>query len=140
MKKNTGRFEKGHINSDEVRRKISLSLTGRKKHPLSEETKMKLRLANLGKKQSFETIVKRVAKLKGRVYTPEQRMHISVARKNGKVSRPAGTWHHSKETLKKIADSNRGQIRGSIHTLGIRVIRFSEFLIYKNIENQTGAR
>jgi group I intron endonuclease len=42
--------------SEETRRKISASLTG--KH-LSEETKQKLRDINTGKKQSAETILKR---------------------------------------------------------------------------------
>ena len=41
---------------EQTKKKISRALKGIKRHPLSEETKMKLRLANLGKKQSSETI------------------------------------------------------------------------------------
>lgn len=50
--------------------------------PLSEKTKLKLRLAHLGKKQSPETIAKRVEKTRGRKMTPEQRARMrEVAKK-----------------------------------------------------------
>jgi hypothetical protein len=46
---------------------------------ISEETKAKLRAINLGKRQTKETIAKRMAKMKGRPLSLEHRMKISRA-------------------------------------------------------------
>lgn len=46
---------------------------------MSKETKLKLRLANLGKKQSEETISKRVEKLKGHITSDETKAKIGAA-------------------------------------------------------------
>src|SRR6185436_13274773 len=48
------------------------------------EHRLKLRLANLGKKQSKETIAKRVLKLKGRIFSEEHKRKISEAQKGEK--------------------------------------------------------
>jgi hypothetical protein len=52
----------------------------------SEETKKLLREANLGKKQSKETIDKRIEKLKGHIVTEETRKKISDSNKGKKLS------------------------------------------------------
>lgn len=75
---------------------------------VSEVTKQKLRLANIGKKQSSETIEKRIVKVRGRKNTEEQRLRMSLARKNGKPSRPKGTYHHSEETKQKMRKAHLG--------------------------------
>lgn len=100
----------------ETRLKISATLKGIKKKPVSEETKMKLRLINLGKKYSPETIEKRASKMRGRVVSEETKLKISIARKNGRPSLPKGTYHHSEETRRKISESNKGQIRGAFQS------------------------
>lgn len=69
--------------------------TGRKHKP---ETLIKLRLAKLGKKQSPETIAKRVVKLKGRVFTKEHRRKISESQK-GKLS---NNWKGDEATYNSI--------------------------------------
>jgi hypothetical protein len=56
---------KNYKHSEETRKKTSQSLKGRSKLPMSEDHKQKLRLSNLGKKQSNETIEKRRIKLIG---------------------------------------------------------------------------
>ena len=56
------------------------------KRPRSDETKQRLREANLGKKQSQETIDKRTAKLKGHIVTKETRLKISAGHKGKKLS------------------------------------------------------
>lgn len=56
-----------NLEEDKKQKIIKNNLTGPKKpYICSEETKEKLRKINLGKKQSKETIEKRIAKLKGR--------------------------------------------------------------------------
>jgi hypothetical protein len=63
-------LNKGKIMTEESRKKMSESKKGkvspRKGVILSDETKNKLRIANLGKKQSSETINKRVATMKNK--------------------------------------------------------------------------
>lgn len=77
------KYNKNKVVSDETRKKMSDSHTGKKLPPLSEEHKEKLRLSNLGRKQSKETIAKKVASRKG--------------------------YRHSKETIEKIRRSNSGE-------------------------------
>jgi group I intron endonuclease len=50
--------------ADETKIKISQALKGRKKHPLSEETKAKLRVCSTGRAQSEATRLKRSASMK----------------------------------------------------------------------------
>lgn len=63
--------------SPETREKMRLARLARFTGPLSEETKQKLRDANLGKKQSEETKQKRSATLRGRKRTTEECISIS---------------------------------------------------------------
>jgi hypothetical protein len=56
------------------------------KTPRSDENKQRLREANLGKKQSQETIDKRIEKLKGHIVTEETRLKISAGHKGKKLS------------------------------------------------------
>jgi hypothetical protein len=85
--------------SEESKKKMSVSRKGSipwnrgktgvtpgNKTARSKETKQLLREANLGKKQSQETIDKRVAKLKGHVVTEETRLKISAGHKGKKLS------------------------------------------------------
>ena len=63
---------------------------GQETHNVSEETKEKLRKANLGKKYSAETVAKRVEKIKGHPYwgrkwTEEEKKRASEKRK-GKIN------------------------------------------------------
>jgi 5-methylcytosine-specific restriction endonuclease McrA len=100
---------KGSTLSDETKKQISLTLSrvlkGRRpsqktidaakianSKPKSEEHKQKLREANLGKKQSAETITKRVAKITGQRRTEEvkERMRQSNLGKN--KGEKSGMW------------------------------------------------
>lgn len=73
--------------SDESKRKVSQSKIG---IPRSEECKRKLRIANLGKKQSAELVAKRIAPLVGRRGHPmpdwlrEKLKRINTGRKQSK--------------------------------------------------------
>jgi group I intron endonuclease len=59
--------------SEEVKRKMSLAQKG---HSVSKETRILMRIAALGRKQSQETINKRILKLKGKKRTEEQKERI----------------------------------------------------------------
>lgn len=75
--------------SEETRRKISASLTGRKGTPHTEESKRKISEARRGKKsfpRSDEYRRKLSAALTGRVFTPEHRANI----RRGKIGRKLG--------------------------------------------------
>src|SRR5690242_18533104 len=72
--------------------------------PLSEETKQKLRLANLGRKQSPELVKKRADALRGTKKTLEDRAAISrrmIGNKHGLGHR------HTPESRKKMSQSAR---------------------------------
>lgn len=86
-------LEKVQNKSDEWRKNISKSLTGRKSTPMSEETKEKLRLINIGNKygvgnksrtgmHNSEEMNKKISEgLKGVVHTDEWNKHVSEALK-----------------------------------------------------------
>lgn len=86
-------------------------------YTVSEETKEKLRQANLGKKQSKETIAKRAAKLKGREVSEETRRKIGL--KNSQKVRTEAEKAHlakintgktlSEETKRKISEKLTGR-------------------------------
>jgi len=95
-------FQKGHIISEETRRKMSITRTGR---PCSEETKRKIskamkgkkpsektieavKLANTGKKQSKESIEKRVKANTGKKRTKEtkEKMRLAQLGRKGQVA------------------------------------------------------
>ncbi len=94
--------------SQETRKKLSEAQRGEKnfwygKH-LSEERKEKLRQANLGKKQSEETIAKRVAKTTGQKRTPEQ-CDAQSKRSKGE-NNPMFGWT-SRPDYKKIVEKQK---------------------------------
>lgn len=66
--------------------KVGVQVSANKGKVLSEETKQKLREANLGKKQSAESVAKRSTKLKGHTVTEETRKKISEKNKGRIVS------------------------------------------------------
>lgn len=71
---------------------------------VSEETKEKLRLANLGKKQSPETIAKKCAALKGRQVSEETRRKIGEKNKiNSSGKSP------SAHTRKLLSEASKGR-------------------------------
>ncbi len=90
------------ILSDAAKRRVERGgswWTG-KKH--TKETKLKIGLSKLGKKQLPETIAKRIPKLRGRIFTEEHRRKISEAQKGEKGNNWKGglesknkTVHHS---------------------------------------------
>lgn len=79
-KKIIGDKSRGRPQSEETRRKRSIALKGRKGHPLSLETREKLRQHNLGKKRTL---------------TEEARAKISAANK-GKTRKPFTDEHRQK--------------------------------------------
>jgi len=104
-------YKKGHILSEESRRKISEANKG--KH-LSEETRKKISEAHKGKISSMkgkhwsEEIKKRMSEsAKKRMSNPEERKKLSEAHKR-KI-----TWNKgispSEETRKKISEANKGR-------------------------------
>lgn len=66
--------------SEETRRKMSKAKTGKKRGPMSEETKMRISSGNKGKKCSPESIEKTASANRGRKHTPESRAKMSAAR------------------------------------------------------------
>lgn len=66
-----GDYWRGKEFSVEHRRKLSDALRRRKRSPMSEEQKEKLRKVNLGKKASVETKIKMSKKRKGVPHSPE---------------------------------------------------------------------
>jgi group I intron endonuclease len=90
----------GYIFPDEIKRKISNTLKGRKftddvklnmkvKHVISDETKLRLKFLN-----------------KGRIHTDIARQNMSMAKK-GEKHHLYGK-HHSEETKRKISEKNKG--------------------------------
>lgn len=72
----------------------------RKGAKLSDETKEKLRKANIGKKQSIETINKRTKNQKGRKHNEETIKKMKIAQSN-----------RSEDTRRKIGESRKGKPR-----------------------------
>ena len=84
--------------------KVKLRIAAKSRPPISEETREKLRLSSLGRRQSQETIVKRVSKVRGQKRTEEQRKRISDALKL--IPHPP----MKEETKRKISESERGRV------------------------------
>lgn len=79
--------------SIETRKKMSLSRTGKKRGPCSDETKRKISESHKGKKASSET-----------------RKKLSELRKG--ENNPNFGKHHTEETKKKISNANKGKNNG----------------------------
>lgn len=124
-----GEGTKGYTHTQEARQKMSLLRKGRapwnkgkigeysttaKGKIISEETKKKLREANLGKKQSAETIAKRSAKLTGVKRTEEfikkmtGRKHSAESIEKMKVAQTGKII--SEETKAKIREARKHQV------------------------------
>ena len=110
---------RGQKRSDDVREKCRQNGTKGKKRKKgewvqSDETKRKLREANLGKKQSDETIEKRRQSLAGHIVTEETRQKISDGHKGKIVSEETKEKLRarivSEETRQKIKDARKHQI------------------------------
>ena len=59
-RKKLSESHKGYVHTDQQKEKIAKALLGRKRGPMSDDAKLKMRLAKLGTKQSPETILKRM--------------------------------------------------------------------------------
>jgi len=77
--------------------KVGVQVSANKGKTLSEETKQKIRNANLGKKQSAETIAKRSAKLKG-------------AKRSEEFIKKITGRKHSQESIEKMKLAQQGKI------------------------------
>jgi len=82
----------------------------------SAETIQKMRMANLGKIMKLETKLKISESLKGRSFTPEQRIKRGEAQKGIKNHRYGTTA--SDDTKRKMSDS---QIKGGLHRWAVKV-------------------
>ena len=96
----------------DVRQKISLKQTNSKRKPCSEETKQKLRLANIGKKHNIseekrKNIGRHPSYLKGKHLSDETKKKISETKKANPVSHKGIKWSHrmSEEAKKKISNA-----------------------------------
>jgi hypothetical protein len=121
-KTNGGDGSSGWIATPEIRKKMSEYRKGRKRKPLSNETKQKLRDMNLGKKLSEETKLKISLKHKGKKRNPhslETKRKQSLAKQgvfDGK-NNPMYGRKHSKNTLNLLSlkAKNRSIKRHSKH-------------------------
>jgi group I intron endonuclease len=95
-----GNGRSGFKLSEETKKKISISNTGKK---ATEKTRKKLREVHLGYKHSEEAKKKIIEALKGRVCSEETRKKLRSSN-IGKKHKPL-----SEEARKKIGDANRGK-------------------------------
>jgi group I intron endonuclease len=93
----------GRKHSEETKAKMSASGIGKKKKPLTEEHKEKLRQFNLGRIFSAEVREKVAASKRGKPMSEETKAKLSAYRSGLK------TQPHSEETKKKISRSNLGK-------------------------------
>jgi len=89
--------------SFETKKKISQSQKGKL---ISDECKLRLMLCNLGKKQSKETIEKRVSKLRGKNISDSQKLFLSESRL--KNNNPFFGKNHSEKSKSKMRDKLKG--------------------------------
>ena len=107
---NGGEGSYGHHPSEATRRKLSLSHIGKKRPPVSKETRIKL------------------SKIwKGKHFTEEMKKKISEA-KNGVIPWNKGKsqtqrqslshsgWHHSEETKRKMSQKRKGVLWSDVRT------------------------
>ena len=100
----------------------NLTLGGESNKEVSEETKKKLSLAHLGKKQSDATKEKRAAKIRGIKRTPEQNAAKSALMKGigkgrklspeviKKIGKPFLGKKHSEDSKAKMSEAKKGKI------------------------------
>ena len=92
----------GKHRPEDTRKKISESLLGRKGHPMSNETREKIRIANTGKKHSDETRRRLSESHKDLIVSAETRAKQSAMRK-GKPGKPVS--EETKVKLRTIAQA-----------------------------------
>ena len=100
LSENNGRFWLGKKRSIEDRAKISKKLRGRH---LSEETKRKISSSNTGKKRSVlvETRIKLSNAMKGRTHSKETRQKISEAHIGIHVGEKSPCWNPDREAMRR---------------------------------------
>jgi group I intron endonuclease len=110
--------------SCETKSKISLANKGK---IISDECRLKLSLHNLGKKQSKETIEKRVSKLRGKNITESQKIFLSESR--FKNNNPFFGKNHSEDSKIKI----RKKLSGSNNYLYKPIINIETGIFYDTL-------
>ena len=111
----------GYRATDETRRKLSVSHRGQQSHlgiPQSEETRAKLRAANLGKKASQETCDKISAALRGHIVSPEVRAKISLSHRGIGLG-----LHMTDEARRNHAEACRVGKRAKLSWASVATIR-----------------
>ena len=96
--------EKGPIHSEESRLKISLYMKNKKRKPLSEEHRQKLRNFNLGRKHSQEAKNKISSANKKRIYE-----EVYTKERAEKISQSLKGRKHSDEAKRKISEQKMGK-------------------------------
>lgn len=120
----------------------NLTFGGESNKEVSNETKQKMSLAHLGRKQSQETKEKRAAKIRGMKRTPEQNALKSQRMKGvgkgrklsqeviEKIGKPFLGRKHSEESKKKMSEAKSGKNFSEEHKINLREshlgYRFSE--------------
>ena len=111
--------------SEETKIKISQSQKGK---IISEECKIRLRLYNLGKKQSKETVEKRVSKLRGKNIPEWQKLFLSESRL--KNNNPFFGKNHSEISKEKM----RNKLKGNKNYLYKPIINIETGIYYDTLE------
>ena len=146
MRNEKGQFVKGNVPWLKGVKGYTNSGSFKNGHSFSEETKKKISLSIIGKKQSLETIAKRTAKLKGRKLPPfseEHKRKMSESRKGKKLTE--GTKRKLSNALKghpiyksisrnkKISNSLRGKKLSEKHKQNLSLAQIkSPNRIFKN--------
>jgi len=111
--------------SEDTKRKISQSQMGK---VISNECRIKLKLCNLNKKQSNETIEKRVSKLRGKNIPDWQKLFLSKSRLKNK--NPFFGKNHSEISKNKM----REKLKGNKNYLYKPIINIETGIYYDTLE------
>lgn len=112
----------GYRHTDEARAKMSATHSGKKRRPLSEETRRKIGAANTGKVRTEAQRIANGNAKRGKTMSPEAREKISAGLKGKKKSpehcKKIGDIHrglkHSDATKAKISAIQKGRKRGPL--------------------------
>lgn len=108
MEKNAGK-RRDYTITEETRAKMSASRKGRPAYNMTDEIREKIRQSNTGKKQSSETVQKRVNKTKGRKFSSEQ---LTAFRESLNTRSREGykmTWDSVREVRRLSAEGKTNQ-------------------------------
>lgn len=94
---------------EEVNKKISEAMKGKKKPPISEETRKKMSVANSGRHHTEETKRKISAGNKGKHRTEEQKRHHSEVTKGKPAWNKGKSGYLSEESRKKMSEAKKGK-------------------------------